>query len=222
MLLFFSQHLSLGRQGCLWSALLVEFWEPTVPCSTCERLSEVGLLAPFLTAAQPTHLEKPIASVPNVHRKPLLTTSLLSYAIFKLCLLSCAQVSKFTFSQGEAFVSMDVSEHAFGFSMLSTWLLRNLDLFSYYFHLWVESPTTHKMFLIFSMQLGCCPYSGGAVNISCFSSPFMVTGNMCVHEEDGQLAGANLLGWLFSLHPLIPARLPHSCSLSPPWVASAL
>lgn len=94
---------------------------------------------PFSSLA--THFEKPIASVINLHRKSLLTVSLLSYAVFELCLLFCVWVSKFSLSQGESFVFMDVSEHAFGFPMLPTSLLRSLDLFSHYFHLWVESPT---------------------------------------------------------------------------------
>lgn len=102
-----------------------------------------GLLAPFLSATPPMHCDKPIASVSNLHRKPLLTMSSLSYAIFELCCLFCAWVSKFILSQGEAFAPVDVSEHAFGFPILSTWLLRSLDLFSHYFHLWVESPTEH-------------------------------------------------------------------------------
>lgn len=67
---------------------------------------------PFSSSAT---CEKLIASVAHLHRKPLLTMSLLSYDSFELCLLFCAWVPKFTLSQGEAFVSMDVSEHAFGF-----------------------------------------------------------------------------------------------------------
>ena len=76
-----------------------------IPYSACVRLSEVGLLAPFLSAALPTHFEKPITSVTNCRKK-------MSLSHASCCVLSCPS---FTLWQGEAFVPIDGSEHAFGF-----------------------------------------------------------------------------------------------------------
>lgn len=105
-----------------------------IPCAACVRLSEVGLLAPVLSAALPTHFEKPITSVTNWHRKTSLSRT-------SCCVLRGPSSPS---GEGKPFCPWMFLNMPLVFSLpLSTWLLRNLGLFSHCFHLREENTTKH-------------------------------------------------------------------------------
>lgn len=127
-----TRRLSVGCTTCLSVGSRLSSLH--IPGSACVRLSEVGLLAPFLSAPLPTHFEKPITSVTNWCGK----TSL-SHA--SCCVLRCPSSPS---GKGKPLWPwMFLSMPSVFPLLLSTWLLRNLDLFSHYFHLWVENATKH-------------------------------------------------------------------------------
>lgn len=127
-----TRRLSVGCTTCLSFGSRLSSLH--IPCSACVRLSEVGVLAPFLSAALPTHFEKPITSVINWRRKRLLSHA-------SCCALRCPSSPS---SRGKPLCTWMFLNMPWVFPLpLSTWLLRNLDLFSHYFHLWVENATKH-------------------------------------------------------------------------------
>lgn len=127
-----TRRLSVGCTTCLSFGSRLSSLH--IPSSACVRLSEVGLLAPFPSPALPTHFEKPITSVTNWRRKTSLSRA-------SCCVLRCPSSPS---GKGKPLWPwMFLNMPSVLPLPLSTWLLRNLGLFSHYFHLWVENASRY-------------------------------------------------------------------------------